>query len=44
MRDNLDKNERTKKFIDKIVQDGYTEEEAKDIMMKIWLEKMVEKQ
>lgn len=38
MRERLPDDPRTKPYFDKIVADGFTEEEAKDIMINAWLE------
>ena len=37
MKERLPNDSRTKSYFDKLVADGFTEEQAKDIMMTAWL-------
>ena len=38
MKEKLPNDPRTKHYFDKLVADGFTEEQAKDIMISVWLE------
>ena len=40
MKERLPNDPRTKSYFDKIVADGFTEEQAKDIMITAWLNKI----
>ncbi len=40
MKERLPNDPRTKPFFDKIVADGFTEEQAKDIMISAWLSRI----
>ena len=40
MKERLPNDSRTKSYFDKIVEDGFTEEQAKDIMITDWLNKI----
>ena len=40
MKERLLNDPRTKSYFDKIVADGFTEEQAKDIMITAWLSKI----
>ena len=40
MKERLPNDPRTKSYFDKIVADGFTEEQAKDIMINAWLSKI----
>lgn len=40
MKERLPNDPRTKSYLDKIVADGFTEEQSKDIMIAAWLSKI----
>ena len=40
MKERLPNDPRTKPYFDKIIEDGYTEEQAKEIMITAWIKRI----